>query len=429
MDDTFRRFYNLDSRLKTDRVSQIYLEGLHDRNYMATRFYNTQSLLFSDEPFSDATVFPIIDYDYIVKNPIVGGELSFNSNAMVFSNKDGVDSNRLIVESNWRRQMIDGIGEVFTPFAQLRGDIYGVGGVDNQGLNGSPDFVSETPDNGAILRGNALGGIEYRYPWMASTGSVTHVFEPIGQIIVRPNSLGNQQDIPNEDALSLVFDDTLLFDIDKFSGYDRIETGTRANVGMRYTAQLPSGTYARAVFGESYQLAGENEYDTDFFRSSGLATDRSDYVGGLYIQALSNLGFSAQSRFDEEYLGHPANRSRYLCALWAGASSGSTMPTSSANPGWPKTNHARKLSRPVSWRSPRIGRCSAISAMTSRPRRRSPMAWACAIRTTASCLTSPISGRSSKTRTSQPDQRFLVNFALKYLGTYQVATDATACSA
>ena len=28
--------------------------------------------------------------------------------------------------------MIDGIGQVFTPFAQLRGDVYGVGGVDNR---------------------------------------------------------------------------------------------------------------------------------------------------------------------------------------------------------------------------------------------------------------------------------------------------------
>ena len=63
-----------------------------------------------------------------------------------------------------------------------------------------------------------------------------------------------------------MFDDTLLFDIDKFSGYDRIETGTRANVGFQYTAQLASGAYARAVFGESYQLAGQNEYDTDFYR-------------------------------------------------------------------------------------------------------------------------------------------------------------------
>ena len=76
--------YNLDSRLKTDRVSQIYLEGLHDRNYASMRFYNTQSLLFTDEPFSDSTVFPIIDYDYIVNRPIIGGELSYNSNVMVF---------------------------------------------------------------------------------------------------------------------------------------------------------------------------------------------------------------------------------------------------------------------------------------------------------------------------------------------------------
>ena len=34
-DDTFRRFYDLDSKLKTDRISQVYLEGLHDRNYAA----------------------------------------------------------------------------------------------------------------------------------------------------------------------------------------------------------------------------------------------------------------------------------------------------------------------------------------------------------------------------------------------------------
>jgi len=299
-DETFRRFYNLDSRLKTDRVSQIYLEGLHDRNYLSARFYNTQSLLFSDEPFSDATVFPIIDYDYIVNRPILGGELSFNSNVMVFSNQEGVDSNRLIVEGNWRRQMIDGMGQVFTPFAQLRGDVYGVKGVD-RGLNSSEEFVkNEIEGSEGILRGTAVGGIEYRYPFVANTGSVTHVVEPIGQIIGRPDTAGDQQEIPNEDALSLVFDDTLLFDIDKFSGYDRIETGTRANVGMRYTAQLLSGAYGRAVFGQSYQVAGQNEFDTAFYRTSGLASDTSDYVGGLYLQASSYLGFSAQSRFDDD---------------------------------------------------------------------------------------------------------------------------------
>src|SRR5206468_13096603 len=78
------------------------------------------------------------------------------------------------------------------------------------------------------------------------------------------------------------------------------ETGTRANVGFRYTAQLMSGAYAQAVFGQSYQIAGQNEFDTDFYRSAGLATDASDYVTGLYLQATSNLSFSAQTRFDQE---------------------------------------------------------------------------------------------------------------------------------
>ncbi len=68
----------------------------------------------------------------------------------------------------------------------LRGDVYGVDGFDN-GLNGSEEFATEVKgDNGAILRGNAIAGIEYRYPFIASTGSITHVVEPIGQIIARP---------------------------------------------------------------------------------------------------------------------------------------------------------------------------------------------------------------------------------------------------
>ena len=253
------------------------------------KFYQTNNLLSSRDPLADATVYPIIDYDYILKNPIIGGEVSFNSNVMALSNADGTDSNRLIVEANWRRQMIDGIGEVFTPFARIRGDLYGV----NEFVDPETDLNS----SGALGRGVAVGGAEYRYPFIATTGSVAHVFEPIGQIIGRPDSVGiDQSEIPNEDAKSLVFDDTILFDIDKFSGYDRIETGTRANVGGRYTAQFANGAYIRAVAGESYQLAGQNPFDIN----SGLGTRSSDYVTGLYIQAAKYLSLVGQARFNQD---------------------------------------------------------------------------------------------------------------------------------
>ncbi len=80
-----------------------------------------------------------------------------------------------------------------------------------------------------------------------------------------------------------------------------------------------SGAYGRAVFGESYQIAGQNEYDTDFYRTSGLASDASDFVGGLYVQSASFVGFSAQSRFDDAELRHQAHRSCLLGARRAGA--------------------------------------------------------------------------------------------------------------
>jgi LPS-assembly protein len=423
-DETFRRFYNLDSRLKTDRVSQIYLEGLHDRNYASMRFYNTQSLLFTDEPFSDATVFPIIDYDYIVNRPILGGELSFNSNVMVFDNQEGISSNRLILEGNWRRQMIDGIGQVYTPFARLRGDVYGVAGVD-RGLNGSEEFATnETEGSSAILRGNAIGGLEYRYPFVASTGNVTHVVEPIGQVIARPDTVGDQQEIPNEDALSLVFDDTLLFDIDKFSGYDRIETGTRANVGVRYTAQLASGAYGRAVFGESYQIAGQNEFDTEFFRTTGLASDASDYVGGLYIQAISNLGFSAQSRFDEQTF----DIRRTDLASWA-----------SYGPARVKVNYADVTAEPgLANNEPReeIIAAGALAVTESWSllgnfrydlETEQTITDGLGVRWQDDCFLMDVTYQRSFIRDQdiEPDQRFLVNFSLKYLGSYQYATSAT----
>jgi hypothetical protein len=41
---------------------------------------------------------------------------------------------------------------------------------------------------------------------------------------------------------------------------DRIETGTRANVGLQYTFQANNGGYARLLAGQSFQIAGDNAF-------------------------------------------------------------------------------------------------------------------------------------------------------------------------
>ena len=112
----------------------------------------------------------------------------------------------------------------------------------------------------------------------------------------------------------------LLFSIDRFSGYDRLETGTRVNVGVQYTMQGHRGLYARAVFGQSIQVAGDNPFTDpgltlgpeilrhngaphsvpNFSPVSGLQTDRRDYEGSVLVAILRR----------EPHLTKPVQRKR-----------------------------------------------------------------------------------------------------------------------
>ena len=145
-------------------------------------------------------------------------------------------------------------------------------------------------------------GLEYRYPLIARSSWGNQIFEPIAQVIVRPDERKKRR-FPNEDAQSLVFDDTNLFEWNKFSGYDRTEGGTRLNYGAQYTLALNNGGYANALFGQSLQLYGRNSYSsgdvTNAGVNSGLDTQRSDYVGRISIAPNDGLSFTAKGRFDE----------------------------------------------------------------------------------------------------------------------------------
>jgi LPS-assembly protein len=300
-DATFRRFYQLDPILQTDRVNVAWLQGMSDRNYFAAKLYQFGGLLLDDTVNTDSRVLPVIDYNYIFNQPVLGGELAFNGHVRSMTRTDGTDTNRLVAEANWRRQLIDPIGQVWTPFGNARGDLISYSNARD------PTTLLPIPDD-TVFRGVGAAGVLYAYPFVAHTGFASHTIQPTAQLIVRQNKV-DQRRLPDEDARSLVYDDTLLFDVDKFSGYDRYETGTRANVGLQYTFQASNGMYARAVFGQSYQLTGENPYTdpgldpsgkVNFSTVSGLETKRSDYVAGLYLTPVTGLNLISQARFDEQ---------------------------------------------------------------------------------------------------------------------------------
>ncbi len=88
-------------------------------------------------------------------------------------------------------------------------------------------------------------------------------------MIARPNETQIGK-CPNEDAQSLVFDDSNLFRVDKFSGWDRVEGGGRANYGLQYTAQFNQAGFVNALFGQSYSLFGQNSFALASATNTGL---------------------------------------------------------------------------------------------------------------------------------------------------------------
>lgn len=292
-DDTFRRYYRLDDIYATDRISKVYVIGQAGRNYFEADLYHFGGLTSEDTSASKSMVHPSVDYNYIFSDPILGGELGYDSNIMSLERNTGGDVNRWVNEVKWRRTFTDPLGQQVTPFGQARGDLYQATAFTTT----YPDGTTDSRDGFSGARGTAVAGVEYRFPFVNHTANASHVIEPIAQIMVRPD-IKDQGDIPNEDAQSLVFDDTLLFDTDKFSGYDRIETGTRANVGIQYTINTNSGINARLVAGQSYQVSGTNSFGAD----TGLERNSSDYVTGAYLDLWRTFQFTAQTRFDENTL-------------------------------------------------------------------------------------------------------------------------------
>ncbi len=204
---------------------------------------------------------------------------------------------RFTAEVDWRRQYIDPVGQVWTPFASLRADATSM---NIQSQPGVANFI-ETGDS-TLIRGMPTVGLEYRYPFISVQSWGTQTLEPIAQVILRPNE-SNIGKIPNEDAQSLVFDDSNLFKVDKYSGYDRIEGGGRANAGVQYTTQFNRFGSINALFGESYQLFGTNSFaqadSTNTGINSGLDTARSDYVGRVAYQPNSTYTFTGRFRLDQ----------------------------------------------------------------------------------------------------------------------------------
>ncbi|MFE1601672.1 LPS-assembly protein LptD [Methylobacterium sp. ID0610] len=329
-----------------EAVSTAYLIGQGDRSWFEARAYYFKGLSTYDWQKQQPIVAPMVDYDKRINGPApLGGEVRFqmnfqnlmrdatqyqeiprtrsylltptvngNSYALyptcsvfergrcIVRGLAGLDT-RLSAQVSWRRDFVDEFGQVWQPFAYLRTDAFYVDPNTRSYQNNEVTnlFSPDVDFSGRVM---PAVGLEYRYPFVADLGGWgVHTVSPVAQIIARPSETHIGR-LPNEDAQSLVFDDTSLFQWDKFSGYDRVEGGVRANLGAEYAITTRTGFHVNAMFGESIAVAGVNSFRrgdiANVGLNSGLETQGSDFVSRLQISPNQNISFITRARFDND---------------------------------------------------------------------------------------------------------------------------------
>ncbi|MEM9731848.1 MAG: LPS-assembly protein LptD [Pseudomonadota bacterium] len=316
-DSNFSRTYRLSGYRSYSITNDVFLRGLADKSYF--KLSANQYLVQNDTIIGNGTAFsfegnqafvrPQLDYNFVTTDTLSGGEVSLDlnvtslerdtlstitpTNGDVRTHGFNGETTRASADLQWRKT-INASGLAITPSLSLRGDW--------TSTNGFAASAGPVLTDGEYSRFMPTAGLEVSYPVLARLADSSHIFTPTANIFLRPD-LAFDGVAPNEDAQSLVFDASTLFDRDKFSGYDRIESGTRTNLGLRYVGEFGNGLSISGLVGQSFHLGGENPYANtndlaNVGQESGLETDASDYVAALAFSNQSRYGVNLNARFD-----------------------------------------------------------------------------------------------------------------------------------
>lgn len=304
--DTYLKRYDIS---QLDRlVNDLFVEGTYGRSRFELSGYYFEGLRATD--FSQIIPFalPMMDYTYIPDHKVLFGQFRLDINsASLYRQQETADlpnaDQRVTAEVRYRLPFVTGNGQLITFQLDARGDLYHVGHFAN-GVLSDGKFVS---------RGLPYAAVDWRWPLIAGGRGNAFVITPIVQAIYAPYG-GNPASIPNEDTTSFEFGDHDLFSLDRLPGYDLVETGPRANIGLKADAYFSAGS-VEAVLGEVLRTKPNPIFAAD----SGLAGVTSDIVGSVSVKFLPYIDLT--HRFDIDKSNGSIRRNEvYLTGIYGRSS-------------------------------------------------------------------------------------------------------------
>jgi LPS-assembly protein len=175
---------------------------------------------------------------------------------------------------------------IFTGYA--RGDLYHT---SDSALTGIVDYRGQDGWNARIVSAAAT---EVRWPLVGQLGKGVQRLTPRVQVVASPKT-GNL-DVPNEDARAVDLEDSNLFALNRFPGYDRWEDGTRVTYGLDWGYDAPKWRI-NANIGQSYRFSAK---PTLFPDGTGLFSRTSDIVGRTQVKFARFISLTHRYRLDKD---------------------------------------------------------------------------------------------------------------------------------
>lgn len=285
-DKTVARRYDItrDDRLR----SLVNVERISLDSYISVEGWAFQGLRSTDKQDRIPFALPAIDARLRLDEPLLGGKVELQANSLAILRMDGQDTQRAFASARWDLRRLTRMGQELTLTAFARADAYHTDEAEETAI----DIYRGR--NGWQFRGIGALAADMRWPLVGNLFGGTQRLSPRVQLVLTPHT--NNMDVPNEDARSVDLEDSNLFALNRFPGYDRWEDGSRVTYGFEWSFDRPKWSI-QSVIGQSYRLTREPSIFPD---GTGLTDRFSDIVGRTRIRFGRHFDITNRYRLDKD---------------------------------------------------------------------------------------------------------------------------------
>ncbi|SDE16871.1 LPS-assembly protein LptD [Limimaricola pyoseonensis] len=279
--------YDISDRDRLD--SRLRLYRLRDDGYFLGRLTYYESLREGEDSDSLPPLVGRAERQRIIRDLPMGGRLRLEADADALVRQEGAtglpprDVARAGLGADWLASTVAGPGLLLEGQARVDLDAYAI--------HDDPDY------DATALRARQAGALRLRWPLMRhEAGGATQLLEPVASLAYA----GVQgDDVPNEDALLVEFDEANLLALDRLPGEDREVEGWHGALGLGWSRIVPEGwsatlTAGRVLRRDPAPAAGAELGGTasDWLLAGGVQLEEGLRVGGR-VSFDDGLGLSA----------------------------------------------------------------------------------------------------------------------------------------